>query len=87
MNTNEHIHSQTLELGDFGKAWDNFVAVVRGNLSTDKSIATKGNLPFTAYASHRLNKHVKYFLSDHEPVISQVNTLMVKHKKALQERG
>ncbi|KAG6611757.1 RWD domain-containing protein 3 [Phytophthora cinnamomi] len=50
--------------------------IVADNCNTNRSIATKLGVPLVGCASHRFNLAVKKFLTEHEPLLQKVNSLM-----------
>lgn len=78
-----HIQFFTYMLTVSGESWNNVVVVKADNLSTNKSIANKQNIPLISCASHRFNLAVKDIICDHEEVLAKIDALLVMLKKPL----
>ncbi|RHY54374.1 hypothetical protein DYB34_008861 [Aphanomyces astaci] len=62
----------------YGKTWDNVIALIGDNCSTNGAFARRAGVPLIGCASHRFNLFMSDVLADHANFIDQVNQLMTK---------
>ena len=74
----EHYNYMEYVLEVHGKSYDNVVAIVGDNTSTNKAFARRRGPVFVGCHSHRFNLAVKDILEDHTAAISKVQELMHK---------
>lgn len=84
IDPDERIAFLTYVLSVSEKSRKNVVVLIEDNVSTNKSIANKQNIPLIGFASHMLNLAVKDIICDHKEVLGKIHRLMVKLKKPLQ---
>ena len=78
LDANEHIEFITFILDVYGKDMSNDWAMIRDNISVNKSVSTKLNMSLIGCASHRLNLAVKDLLHLDEPLLNKLNRLILK---------
>ncbi|RLO06368.1 hypothetical protein DYB28_011580 [Aphanomyces astaci] len=67
----------------YGKSWENVVALIGDNFSTNVAFARLAGVPLAGCASHLFNLFVSDLLSNHDVVIQKVNILMRKLRNIL----
>jgi hypothetical protein len=80
LNADSHIAFFEFILDLYGKWWNNVVALIGDNCSTNHSFAGKCKTYFIGCASHRFNLAMKSHLEKHEEMLKQVNGIMISLK-------
>lgn len=70
-------------LGVFNKSFDNFIALISDNCSSNQSIAIKFEKSLLGCASHRSQLSVLEIISEDEEVVRMAHTLMIKLRTLL----
>lgn len=83
LSAEEHIEYLRYVLELFQFTFENVICIIGDNCNTNKSISNKLSIPMIGCASHRYNLAVQDILSEHEELLSKINTLMIKLKSLL----
>ncbi|ETV74064.1 hypothetical protein H257_11375 [Aphanomyces astaci] len=76
LSADAHYEFTVFVLELYGKTWDNVIALIGDNCSTNGAFARRAGVPLIGYASHRFNLFMSDVLADHADVIDNVNHLM-----------
>ena len=76
----EHYEFISWVLSVYGKTFENVIAIIGDNVSVNKALSTKCNLPLIGCASHRFNLAVKEHLKPQCAILEKINNLMGKLK-------
>lgn len=79
----EHISFLSYVLGNFGKSFENVIALVGDNCATNQSIGTKLKKPLIGCVSHRFQLSVREVIAEDEDAVKCVHSLMVKLRTPL----
>ncbi|RHY57120.1 hypothetical protein DYB38_014335, partial [Aphanomyces astaci] len=78
LSADAHYEFTLFVLELYGKSWDNVIALIGDNCSTNGAFARRAGVPLIGCASHRFNLFMSDVLADHADVIDKVNQLMTK---------
>ncbi|RHY87092.1 hypothetical protein DYB37_010240 [Aphanomyces astaci] len=78
LSADDHYEFTVFVLELFGKTWDNVVALIGDNCSTNGAFARRAGVPLIGCTSHLFILFMSDMLADHADVIDKVNQLMTK---------